>query len=100
MRIDKNGLDAGAIDNQRTRSVQGGSTSQVRSTAQPSSRIDQVDLSSGAALASAAIKAAEAAPDVRPDLVARAKAMLEAGEVGNDPGSLADALIDGVLQNE
>jgi flagellar biosynthesis anti-sigma factor FlgM len=99
MRIDKNGLDAAAIDTQRTASVQGSQTSQTRRTPQDSAG-DQVELSAGAALAGAANAAAEASPEVRPDVVARAKALLESGELGADPYRLADALIDRTLRKE
>ncbi len=34
------------------------------------------------------------APAIRQDVVDRMKALLDAGQVGNDPGALADALID------
>ncbi len=58
---------------------------------------DQVRVSSGAQLASTAASAAEQTPDVRPEVVERAKAALARGEVGNDPLRLADALIDRAL---
>lgn len=54
---------------------------------------DQVRVSTTGQLASAAAAAAAEAPDVRADAVARAKARLASGELG-DPGRIADALID------
>ena len=48
-------------------------------------------------LAAAAAQAANDAPEVRPEAVARGKALLERGELGNDPGRLADKLIDSLM---
>lgn len=98
MRIDKKGLDD-AIDLQRVESAHASQTSQARRTAETSAS-DHVELSSGATLAGAAIKAAETTPEVRADVVARAKALLDAGEIGADPHRLADALIDRALNGE
>ena len=55
---------------------------------------DKVHVSSDAQLASAAIEAAKKASDVRPEAVARGKALLKSGELGADAEHLADALID------
>src|SRR5690349_8754004 len=55
---------------------------------------DRVEVSTDAKLASEAIKAAEKAPEVREDVVERMKRALAAGEIGNDPYRLADALLD------
>lgn len=65
--------------------------------ARPSATADQVSLSTGVHLAKTAAVAAGRTPDVRPEVVARAKALLASGEVGNDPGRLADVLIDRAL---
>jgi negative regulator of flagellin synthesis FlgM len=59
---------------------------------------DTVQLSSDAKFAAAAIDAAQQAPDVRADKVARAKQLLESGELGADAGKLADAMIDSMLE--
>jgi flagellar biosynthesis anti-sigma factor FlgM len=69
----------------------------VESSAQPG---DRVHLSSDAALASAAVKAAHESPDIRPDVVERMKKALAAGEVGTDPQALADALIDRMIEEK
>ena len=58
---------------------------------------DRVQVSGDAALAVAAQRAANDAPDVRQDLVERMRAKLAAGEIGNDPGRLADRMIDHLL---
>ena len=46
-----------------------------------------------------ALKAADDAPAVRPEAVARGKALLESGTLGNDPMALADRLIDALLDD-
>lgn len=60
---------------------------------------DAVKVSSDAQLAATA--ASQVGPvgedTVRPDVVERARAAVEAGTVGNDLDALADSLIDGLL---
>ena len=58
---------------------------------------DTVQVSADAALANDAVKAVNDSPDVRADLVERMRALLAAGELGNDAGALADSLIDSML---
>jgi len=58
---------------------------------------DQVKLSSTGQLAAAAAQAANDAPEVRPEAVARGKALLESGKLGSDPARLADKMIDSLL---
>ena len=58
---------------------------------------DRVQVSADARLYGAAMAAAEQAPDIRQDVVERARARLAAGEVGNDPARLADRIIDSLL---
>ena len=58
---------------------------------------DQVRVSSTGQLAAAAAAAATAAPDVRPDAVARARELLESGKLGSDATRLAESLIDSAL---
>jgi anti-sigma28 factor (negative regulator of flagellin synthesis) len=64
------------------------------------SATDHVSVSGDAKLASKAIEAAAKASDIRPEVVARAKALLASGKVGNDPHRLADAIILGLLGNQ
>jgi negative regulator of flagellin synthesis FlgM len=59
---------------------------------------DRVELSSDAALVSAALKAANASPDIRAEKVAEMRQRLADGTIGNDPYALADALIDDLLK--
>jgi flagellar biosynthesis anti-sigma factor FlgM len=59
---------------------------------------DTVEVSADAKLLSEAAKAAQAAPDIRADVVERMKEKLAAGEVGNDAGRLADRMLDDILK--
>lgn len=63
---------------------------------------DRVDVSSDAkqaqGLVADAVKAANALPDIRPDAVARGRALLESGTLGADAGKLADAILDDLLK--
>jgi flagellar biosynthesis anti-sigma factor FlgM len=59
---------------------------------------DRVELSGDAALRAAALKAANAAPAIRTELVDRMREKLNAGNVGNDAGALADAILDDQLK--
>jgi flagellar biosynthesis anti-sigma factor FlgM len=58
---------------------------------------DRVEVSADARLLGKALDAAAKAPEIRQDVVERAKAKLAAGEIGNDAGRLADRLIDSLL---
>jgi len=58
---------------------------------------DRVQVSADARLFGQAVDAAAKAPEIRQDVVERAKAKLAAGEIGNDPARLADRLIDSLL---
>jgi len=58
---------------------------------------DRVEVSADARLLGKAVDAASKAPEIRQDVVDRAKARLAAGEIGNDAGRLADRLIDSLL---
>lgn len=64
----------------------------------PGTPTDRVELSSDAALRTAALKAATEAPEIRPDLVDRMREKLESGTLGADSLKLADAIIDELLQ--
>lgn len=58
---------------------------------------DQVRVSTTSQLAAQAASAASQAPDVRPDVVERARKLLESGELGKSAERLADALIDNAI---
>ena len=72
-----------------------GGTHKTSATAQN----DSVSVSPAAQFANQAISASQSSPDVRPDVVARARQLLADGKVGNDPYRLADALIDHALDS-
>jgi flagellar biosynthesis anti-sigma factor FlgM len=80
----------GRVVTGRAKDAQPGSAAQVT---------DRVEVSGDAALAAAARRAADAAPNIRQDLVEKMRAKLEAGEIGNDPERLADRLIDHMLDS-
>jgi len=60
---------------------------------------DQLRVSAEAQLANEAVKLATESSDVRPDAVARAKKLLDAGLVGNDAHAIADALITSTMES-
>jgi anti-sigma28 factor (negative regulator of flagellin synthesis) len=61
--------------------------------------VDQIRVSAEAQLANEAVKRATEGSDVRPDVVARAKKLFDAGLVGNDANAIADALIKSSLES-
>ena len=58
---------------------------------------DRVQVSAEGELVSSVLKAAGNSPEIRQDVVERARLQLAAGEIGKDAGRLADALIDHLL---
>ncbi|MGE0039793.1 MAG: flagellar biosynthesis anti-sigma factor FlgM [Vicinamibacterales bacterium] len=58
---------------------------------------DRVRVSPEGELVASALKAAGESPDIRQDVVDRARQKLAAGEIGQDAGRLADTLIDHLL---
>lgn len=58
---------------------------------------DRVEVSSDAQLVASAIRAAEEAPEVRPEAVERGRRALNDGTLGQDSGRLADRIIDALL---
>ena len=100
MRIDGNRT---AQDTEATKSTE--ATQKVnekrvaKKTEQPAtSGTDKVEVSADAKLMAAALKASTDAPAVRSDVVEAMKKKLEAGEIGNDAGRLADRIIDDLLK--
>jgi flagellar biosynthesis anti-sigma factor FlgM len=59
---------------------------------------DRVEVSPDAQLLTSALAAAQNAPEVRTELVERMRQKLNAGEIGNDAGKLADRMIDDLLK--
>ena len=70
-----------------------------KSKASEAAKNDSVSVSPAAQFASQAITASQSSPDVRPDVVARAKQLLADGKIGNDPQHLADTLIDHAINS-
>jgi flagellar biosynthesis anti-sigma factor FlgM len=95
MRIDKNRTDLEGVTTRRPEATESGQVQGAERAGQATA--DKVQLSSTAQLVAAATQAANEAPDVRPDVVARAKKLLESGELGADPERLANALINRAL---
>jgi len=60
---------------------------------------DAVKLSDDLRLAEEAVRAAAVSDDVRPEAVAKARALISRGEVGTDLERLADRLIDSLLDS-
>jgi flagellar biosynthesis anti-sigma factor FlgM len=58
---------------------------------------DRVEVSADAQLMTSALTATQKSPEVRTELVERLRQKLNAGEIGNDSGRLADRMIDDLL---
>jgi len=99
MKIDGNrpAHDASATDGTRRTGKDAG-VQQGSGVAPSAAAGDRVELSGDAALRAAALKAANAAPAIRTELVDRMREKLKTGQVGNDAGALADAIIDDQLK--
>lgn len=99
MKIDGNrpAHDTSATDGTRRTGKDAG-VQQGSGIAPGASGSDRVELSGDAALRTAALKAANAAPAIRTELVDRMREKLNAGQIGNDAGALADAIIDDQLK--
>jgi len=96
MKIEGNGPNplGGADQTQKTdRSAEGAG----RKPEQGRAAGDRIEVSDDARLVNEAVREAAESPDIRTDHVERAKAKLEAGEIGNDVQRLADRLIDDLL---
>jgi flagellar biosynthesis anti-sigma factor FlgM len=63
-------------------------------------KADRVEVSSDAALMNSAVLAANQAPAIRSDRVEAAKKALADGTLGADAGTLADALIDHMMDDQ
>ena len=99
MKIDGNrpAHDASATDGTRRTGKDAG-VHQGSVVAPSAAAGDRVELSGDAALRAAALAAANAAPEIRTELVARLREKLNAGQIGNDAGALADAILDDQLK--
>lgn len=98
MRIENNGpKEVAQNDVTSAERVQQGKSGQGASAQTP--KTDSLQVSPDALLVTRAVKSVNDAPDIRPEAVARAKAKLAAGEIGNDPARLADRIIDDLLKS-
>ncbi|BCS33515.1 hypothetical protein TBR22_A27420 [Luteitalea sp. TBR-22] len=88
---------SGAQDAGQTQQVQKAAPQRAQDARGKAEGGDRVEVSADARLLGKAVDAANKAPEIRQDVVDRAKAKLAAGQVGNDAGRLADRLIDSLL---
>jgi anti-sigma28 factor (negative regulator of flagellin synthesis) len=75
-----------------------GTSTTTQKSGRPAPISDQVDLSPDVQLANAAVAAAEKASDIRPAEVARARELLNSGQLGTDLESLASKIIDSLIK--
>lgn len=59
---------------------------------------DRVEISPDLRLIESALRAAEASPEIRQDVVQRMRELLERGEIGADTRQLAERMIDDLLE--
>ena len=89
---------AGAGQTQGTQGAERAQQGTSRAANSAASRgADRVEVSNDARLVSTALREASKTPNIRPEVVERAKAKLAAGEVGNDAYRLADRMIDSLM---
>ena len=98
MKIDPRHILGPTTDPAKVETIRPRPTSASKSD--PPSGADRVSLSSDVQLAQAAMKAATQADDVRLEEVARATALYERGEVGNDLENLASKILDSLVKSE
>jgi anti-sigma28 factor (negative regulator of flagellin synthesis) len=87
-----------AADTEATRRVDTGRRADRAPSDRQPARTDRVEVSRDAQLATTAVHAAMDAPAVRPDVVERARRLLDSGALGADSRKLADAIIDDLLK--
>jgi anti-sigma28 factor (negative regulator of flagellin synthesis) len=85
---------------QSSRDVQPVTAEEVRSAPKPAEpAADAVKLSDALKLADGAVRAAAVSGDVRPEAVARARQLMESGQLGSNAEALADRIIDSLLES-
>lgn len=73
---------------------------ELRTTPKPADvPADAVSLSDALKLADDAVRAAAFSGDVRPEAVARARQLLESGQLGANPDAIAERIIDSLLES-
>lgn len=95
MKIDQNRANLDTVGTVRQEALREERAAAERASTDKST--DQVRVSTAGQLAAAAASAADQAPDVRADVVERARKLLASGELGRDAERLADALIDNAI---
>ncbi len=95
MKIDQNRANLDTVGTVRQEAVAHERAAAERAASDKAT--DQVRVSTAGQLAAAAASAADQTPDVRPDVVERARKLLASGELGRDANRLADALIDNAI---
>jgi flagellar biosynthesis anti-sigma factor FlgM len=98
MRIDGQTPPADAEATRRLQSATPAEGASASGTPRVGAAGDRVEVSADAQFVAAAIRAAESAPDVRPEAVERARQALEAGTLGRDTDRLADKIINSLLE--
>jgi flagellar biosynthesis anti-sigma factor FlgM len=96
-RIDEN--QGSPLPAQVDRAESGRSADRASNSA-PAGTTDRIDVSPEAAFVNRAVQAVHDAPVNREDKVAQAKKALADGTLGSDAGTLADALIDRMLDDK
>jgi anti-sigma28 factor (negative regulator of flagellin synthesis) len=83
-----------------SREVAPTATDATRQPSKPAEKTpDAVQLSAQVRLADEAVRAAAISGDVRPAAVEKARALLQSGQLARDLGSLADRIIDSLVQS-
>jgi flagellar biosynthesis anti-sigma factor FlgM len=103
MKIEQDKLSlptAGADTTSRSTGIAGGSNAAGRTSDQTTTKGDALTLSPELQFLHGAANAAAEAPAVRSEVVARMRALLESGGVGQDAAALADALIDAAIDRK
>ena len=98
MRIDQNHPAAGPSATGRAESA---ADQPAKAGSQGGAPVDRVEVSDGAKqvqrIVAEAVKAAGTTPEIRRDVVERARALLASGELGRDSEALASAIIDDLI---
>lgn len=97
MKIEGNAPNQPSPTEQTRQSEKAAPTRATVGETSPAAAEDRVNLSTDARLVTEVVRAVNQAPEIRQDVVERARAKLEAGEVGADLNRLADRLIDDLL---
>ncbi len=98
MKVEQHGPGAPAARTDETAKV-GEAPAGAKAPAQAPAT-DTVNLSADVQFVRAALEQANAQPEIRTEVVQKMRALIERGELGQDAGALADAMIDRWLGGE